>query len=430
MKTSTMQTQPQKTTAPNVAQAILPVSLRARSAKTTRYAALALTTLLLLTLGARAADIDNTGTTVSAGVWGEPGVDLYIGHTASGTLTINGSGTVLNKDAYAGAERGAVGRVTVSDQGFWNNHGSVTIGNAGSGVLVITDGTVNVNGALTFGGTTGGGGTGAISGGLVTVGELTVGGGGYNPDFITGGSGALTVTGGTVQVQGDTKIGNYNNIGDYNGSSVSIGGDAYWQGQDFFVGYSRASAVLDLIGSGSIQTANSTIGLTNSASGSARVGDNARWDAGALNVGASGTGDLAINGHGAVFSTGASIGTDVTGTDVTKTDTIISSLGRVTVSDQGLWHNDSEYFTVGASGSGVLTVNGGTVQTTHHLTIGGGTTGHGAVSVSGYQNSLYIGDTLTVGDHGTGILTISDIGYVNAGQATIGHGATGHGTVS
>jgi T5SS/PEP-CTERM-associated repeat protein len=74
-----------------------------------------------------------------------------------------------------------------------------------------------------------------------------------------------------------------------------------------FVG-AVSNGVLDLAGSGSIHSADGTIGWVARSSGSVSVGGNARWDAGILTVGDLGAGDLTITGNGAVFSAGAYIG--------------------------------------------------------------------------------------------------------------------------
>lgn len=79
--------------------------------------------------------------------------DIYVGHSGSGTLTIEAGGKVESRRGVIGFQSGADGAVTVAGPGsVWSTSGSLTVGSGGTGTLTIRDGgTVDVDGYLAIG---------------------------------------------------------------------------------------------------------------------------------------------------------------------------------------------------------------------------------------------------------------------------------------
>jgi T5SS/PEP-CTERM-associated repeat protein len=124
----------------------------------------------------------------------------YIGNTAAGTLTDNGS-RLLSSTGYIGYGSGASGVVNVSGTGSTWTNGGLYVGNSGSGTLNITGG-------------------GAVSSGFVGyVGNLT------------GSIGAVTVNGpgSTWTNSSDLYVGNSGNgtLNITNRAAVTVGGATY-----------------------------------------------------------------------------------------------------------------------------------------------------------------------------------------------------------
>ena len=65
----------------------------------------------------------------------------YIGNTASGTLTVDGTSSLQSGDSFMGYHEGTVGAVNVVGTGAtWTNSGCIYVGSSGSGTLSITNG--------------------------------------------------------------------------------------------------------------------------------------------------------------------------------------------------------------------------------------------------------------------------------------------------
>jgi len=118
-----------------------------------------------------------------------------------------------------------------------------------------------------------------------------------------------------------------------------------------------------------------------------------------LDIGRTGTGTLNVSG-GRVSVNPLNASPIVFGIEV-------GSVGTATVSSGTL---ESGYIFVGGSGTGLLTVNGGVVNSGQHIFIGADAGGVGSVIVSGGTVSTY---SLTLGNEGTGTLTINNGGLVS-----------------
>jgi T5SS/PEP-CTERM-associated repeat protein/autotransporter-associated beta strand protein len=127
--------------------------------------------------------IDGAGTS-----WKNSG-DLTISDgSSSGELDISDGALVTDVNGVIANSAGSIGLVSITDAGtVWNNSNSLTIGNAGTGTLTLTQGSVNVGGL-----------------GLVNIGAnsvLNIGAAAGTPAAL---SGAFTAT--SVQMNGNGKI--------------------------------------------------------------------------------------------------------------------------------------------------------------------------------------------------------------------------------
>ena len=177
----------------------------------------------LVTGGIGTIGYDNTGNSIvtveSAGQWTMTG-DLYVGGrtlnsttgVGSGTLNVTSGGTVTDVNAVLAFSTGSTGTVTVTGANSqWNNSGSLTIGDAGTGSLTVTNNaTVTAGGALTVGPN----GT-LTDNATVKVGTTTPTGTATNAGTVTIGSkGTMTLlsgwtyvqTGGSTQVDGSLTV--------------------------------------------------------------------------------------------------------------------------------------------------------------------------------------------------------------------------------
>ena len=229
--------------------------------------------------------------------------------------------------------------------GTWTS-GQLTVGVTGTGSLnVNSSGLVNAGtNFITLGQNAG-------SDGIVTVetgGTLTTLGG---LTVGSGGGGLLTVSGGGL-------------VSDTGNNSVSIGFNA------------NSSGTIDVNG-----------GALTTSGGGIQVG---QFGTGALNVSGGGAVTIATNGLSIGFGN-SGVGT----VTVSGSDSSITTLGT------------SGGISVGSPGTGVLTINGGTVSASNGVVIaaGGTSTSNGMVTVEG-GGTLNAAGQFAVGQNGTGTLII------------------------
>ncbi|OAM89489.1 hypothetical protein AW736_12985 [Termitidicoccus mucosus] len=386
-----------------------------------------------------------------SGFWQNTG-DLTVGLYGTGTLAIEGGGSVANVNGFIGDYGTSAGVVTVGGSGLWQNTGDLTVGNSGTGTLAIGGGgsvTNNNNGFIGY--DVGGVGAVTVSGSGLwqNTGDLAVG---Y---FGTG----------TLAIEGGGSVANNNGYIGYDAGAVgavTVGGSGYWQNTGSLTVGRSGTGTLAIRQSGSVSSSRGYIGYTAGAVGAVAVGGSGYWENTGLTVGYYGTGTLTIRESGSVSSGYGEIGygygaagvVSVSGSGYWRNTSGITvgkgmltiedsgsvrssggwigynGLGAVTVSGSGYWQNSND-LSVGTSGTGTLTIEGsGSVRSSGNNYIGYGAGGHGAVTVGGnglWQNS----GRLLVGYNGTGTMTIADSGSVsNLVDSYIGYQAGSVGVVT
>jgi fibronectin-binding autotransporter adhesin len=346
---------------------------------------------------------------------GAQALDLVVGKSFTGALTIGSGGTVTNGigdvGGCAGCSTSAVGTVTVSGAGAtWTNSTALAVGDSGTGQLTIAGG-----GQVLTGPSGGFLGNRPGSTGTVTVtdpgstwnisGQLVVGG------FLGPSSGTLIVQNGGTVSNTEGSIGYAS--GSTGTATVSGAGATWTNSGDLYIGRNGTGTLN--IASGS--TVSNVVGRVGGceACGTSGVGTvtvsgaGTTWtNSAGLAIGASGTGQVTIAGGGKVL-TGPSGG---------FLGVLAGATGTMTVTDPGSTWNISDQLTVGGSGSGMLIVqNGGTVSNTAG-TIGASSGSTGAVSVTGTGSTWTSSGNVTVGLAGTGTLTVAAGGAVNVGGGT------------
>jgi fibronectin-binding autotransporter adhesin len=155
---------------------------------------------------------------------------LTVGSYGSGTMLIEAAAAVTSKQGYVGAGPGVVGEVTVTGPGSrWDiTDSSLTLGNYGSGSIIIEDGAlVSVKGGVWLGGW-------ASSSGTLTVNGLPGARGILETNFLRGGLGTadITLDGGILRATenkasfiynlGAVTLGNGGGIVDTNAYNIGI----------------------------------------------------------------------------------------------------------------------------------------------------------------------------------------------------------------
>ncbi len=301
---------------------------------------------------------------------------IVVGALGDGALRLLGAAaTVFDGGADIGQSAGAHGAAVV-DGGFWSSTGTLTIGDAGSGLLTI-GGTANgITGQATaldgtIGAQAGGSGTVTLDGGNLliaddtagTVSALTVG---------AAGAGTLAINGGNVTV-GAPIVTNSSTV--YNGT-LAVGAMAGGSGA---VTIGDGGALL-VEGDASIGAGTVTVG--NAGSASALFGLT-----GSLTIGA---GDrVALGGPAATLR---------------ASDIVIASNGSLTgagtVSGDGGGNNTIELTSID---------NAGTIAADGDLLVYGSVTGTGALAVGTnstitLQATVSAGQTLAFGSNATAVL--------------------------
>src|SRR5207248_1391776 len=113
-----------------------------------------------------------------------------------------------------------------------------------------------------------------------------------------------------------------------------------------------------------------------------------------------------------------------------KLGAVANSFGSLTVTTGGILNGLPKLLVGGASATGSLTVNGGTILA-NSTEVGSGSAGNGTATITGPFSSLTT-NTLFVGNQGNGTMLITVGGTVqNNGTATVGNasGVTGRVTV-
>ncbi len=339
--------------------------------------------------------------------------NLTVGHSGIGTLAISNGGHVSSGHGSLAEFNGSSGAVTIDGSGSrWTNSGVFTIGREGIGTLSITNGAEASAALLRVAEFAGSVGTVNIG---AAAGEVARGAGALNtPELVFGaGTGQLVF--------------NHTNIDYTFGAAISGAGSLdHLAGLTIITGtntFTRATTLRGgtlMVGDGGSIAGTSGISIGQNAGDQASFivrADNGGGTVGTLGdltVGASGTGTLSITNGGSVSNSLGLVGNSA------------GSSGAVTVDGTGSRWVNSSNITIGRFGTGTLSItNGGSVSSLGG-TVANFTGSSGTVTVDGVGSSWTISSTLNVG----GTLSITNGGSVSNGIGSVGGAATVDGTGS
>ncbi len=387
------------------------------------------------------ANFDGSSTTGTLGV-------TVVGDAGQGLLTVTGGANVNTGSITLGNQEDSEGDVLVSGDGSTlAADGDMVVGNEGNGSMQVSENANVTVSALKV--ADGDGGTGmliietggnvtasddsTIAGGEDSTGEIDVDGTSsklkIQGDLTIGGSGdgTLAITdNATVLIQAGT-------VGDEDGSNGTVTidgtGSILHASQDFTIGKTGAGDVTVSNG-GTLQVdGDLTIGKEAGSDGSLTIdGANSTftYSGGDISVGASGSGALTVQNGAFVSLEGTSVNVGDADDD-TNGDPGSGTL-TVTGADSTLITGD---LSVGSKGDGDLFVENGGTLSTGDGTVGDEEDSDGIATITG-AGSSWTATGMTVGGMGDGELDIEDGGSVtvNGSDFTIGDEKSGNGIVT
>ena len=308
--------------------------------------------------------------------------NVFVGQTATGMLTIQAGGTLINSLAVVGNLPGSQGTVTVTGAGSnWQSNSTVTVGSASTGTLTILDGgTVNSNGA---------------SVGLSVTGTGTVTVTGPSSSWINGptglsvgsfGTGTLTIANGAqfinILAVEDTNIGRF--VGSHGTVTVTGAGSSWISTPTVNIG-DRGTGTLTIADGGVVSIINGPIRI-------------------ATFAGATGT-----------LNIGAGAGNPAAAPGTLTAPSLAFGLGTGTLNFN---HTSANYvFAPTISGNGTVNVLAGTT------TLTGANTYTGATNVNA-------GTLLVNGSIAPSVLTTVNAGGTLGGSGTVGTTVINGGTLA
>ena len=337
---------------------------------------------------------------------------LALGNSAgsNGVLTVTDGAHVTtstgNSAVIAAAAIGRVGAGTllVSDPGStFTANGLLYVGRAQSGVLAIENSGVVFAGAgsdVTIG--VGNGTLASLTGG-VALAEITSGGSLMDSgSLVVGGNGVngfLDVTGGLVDAANQLLI----------GVGSTIAGSYYTGSGTIEIG---AGGTIDITGTAHPGSTGVSVGSAAGATGVIQIGgSNSTLNVGAnlLTIGSSGTGDIALTQGGTLLaaSPGTGFGAIVLGNSA-------SGVGTLTVDGQS-GATAVGALTVGFSGTGTVAITNGGSIFAESAALGSNGGSSGSVGLSGAGSTLAIANTLLVG--GVNATNVAGTLQIGAGAA-------------
>ena len=345
------------------------------------------------------------------------GMDLTVGESGSGNVTVQNSGGLnITDELILGEDAGSSGTVTVDNSTV--DAAIFRIGNnGGTGTLTAQAGATLTAGNVVLADDAAATGTLHMTG---TGTDLDVG-----ADLQVGVNGTGTVNiedGATAAVTDDVVLG-FNATG--NGTLTVDGGGSELDAADAFVVGRAGTGVLTVQNGGTLTGNYSYVGNSSGATGTATItGSGSSWTlTGDLYIAEQGTGTMSVADGGTVSNAVSYIGYDS------------GSTGTVTVTGAGSsWTNNSALY-VGEDGDGTLTISdGGTVSAVGGVEIASAGGGSGVINIGAAYGDMAVGagtlDTATVSfGSGTGALVFNhidsgyDFGADVSGNGTIVHQA-------
>jgi T5SS/PEP-CTERM-associated repeat protein len=337
---------------------------------------------------------------------GNVAAPFIVGDTLFGSLTINGGTalTVTGGSAVIGNALDGIGIATLT--GFGSNFittgtADITIGNAGTGdVLVSNLAQITIGDDLFVGANPGGSGILVIDG----LGSIVD----ANDQVQVGqfGTGVIEVTAGGRMLADDTIIGQ-NSEGD--GRVTVAGSQSLWRQSNAMTVGDSGRATLQVFDHGRMETTNLVTGNFGPAFGEVEVaGEGAVWEiTGFMTLGAFGHSTILITDGGRITNTSSARMATMAGSE---------SLAVVSGANS-LWAVGTT-LTVGEFGFGTLEVLSSGRVTSADVKLGDNTNSRGEATVDGVGSTWEITGTLDVSEPAEGRLTISDGGLVTTTGVT------------
>jgi T5SS/PEP-CTERM-associated repeat protein len=328
---------------------------------------------------------------------------------AIGTLRLQAGLAEVKSTLSLGASGGSTAAVWVTGGQLVATNAITTIGNASSGRLTVSNGTVNL-GTVTVAQTAG------------TAGTLTVAGGAFTADRLvaTNTSAIVNFTGGSTTLRGSEFP---NNVGFFMGGdqipSLNFPAGTNRFGNTMVLGPAGGGATLWVTG-GHLVVTNGTTTIGDSTPFAQLTVSNGTWRARNVNLGRNifSFGVLAVAGGDSSISSNLNLGDGLTSTGevwmtggqlaVTNAATIIGGrgTGRLTVSN-GTFLAKTLLLGTNATGRGTLTIVGGTTTINGALFVTFAAGATSALWMSGGELNV-TNSSLGIGINGVGFMTMSN----------------------
>jgi T5SS/PEP-CTERM-associated repeat protein len=379
---------------------------------------------------------------------------LYIGRSAIGAMTVDDGSVVASGTSYIGYNTGGTGAATVTGSGSTWNSRNLTIGDSGSGQLIISaGGKVNSSAFGTIG--DGPGSTGAV--------EVSGAGSEWNgSSFLTvgdQGSGTLIISDGGLVSNSIGEVGGF----DGDGHATVTGAGSRWINSGTFTVGAFGRGTMTIADGGLVSSSAGSMGDGSGDSGRLTIeGSGSRWIVtNELTIGEFGVGILELYGglaevgrdtyvgrfsqgageirfDGGTLTTGGLLAqlSDLHGTGTINTQGLVSDIDLVFDENNGLEQqivaaeepNQNVTINLDATAAGTmgagyraqgsLTITGGRSVSSRDGYLGFHSSAVGNAEVSGAGSTWALSGSLTVGNNGTGMLSITNGGAVDVAGAT------------
>jgi T5SS/PEP-CTERM-associated repeat protein len=338
---------------------------------------------------------------------------------AGSTLNV-ASGVVLGPGSSTGAGASYIGDITVSDGALLHTQTLVAESPQNGGqVMMSNGGMLDVDAGLTIGGVYPGGLQVQSGSGVKLTGEL-IDGNGPSANGLTNGSISISGSGSYLNVSSSlvsiaASSGDTGTLELDTSAAMQFTGTGELAG--FHVGYGGVGNLEIESGSAVTIVGASTDVLIGGLSGNGQVaasqgsvlveGASLLTDAGTMEVGGEGSGELDISDSGSVVTIGGAF----------TVGQASPSSGTVTVANGGRLIANADYNAIGSAGNGSLSVQ----QAGSTVTLNGQTSFGGSLSSSGSQST----GSLSVSEGASAKMTIADLGFAGGSTGTISVSGSG-----